>query len=86
MTRSKRSGARAPIMQAQKIAAPAVAAMLVGMKVRDARARVEQESEQRDIPLWIEFRTIRGPEFAVYKYGRIRAFVQDGVVTAASAG
>jgi hypothetical protein len=79
--------AREPIMKAQQLAAPAVAAALVGMTVAEARARVEQESEQRGVPFHVQFKEPDGwPQTGEYAYGRIRAFVRDGVVVAASGG
>jgi hypothetical protein len=79
--------AREPMMKAQQLAAPTVAAALVGMTVAEARARVEQESEQRGVRFYVEFKEPDGwPQTGEYAYGRIRAFVRDGVVVDASGG
>jgi hypothetical protein len=79
--------AHEPIMKAKRLAAPTVAAALLGMTVAEARARVEQESEQRGVPFHVEFEEPGGwPQTGDYVYGRIRAVVRDGVVVAASGG
>jgi hypothetical protein len=57
------------------------------MTVAEARARVEQESEQRGVRFYVEFKEPDGwPQTGEYAYGRIRAFVRDGVVVDASGG